>query len=158
MLLNGALTYWITFVEKGVVYEGMAPSGEKLSISTSTKKNVPIYHVKVTITPKGAGAKPHTLEFQRSFTEWFDSAGHFVAPPFQTVFASSVPLIATVDPKRVAPAKATSAPATVASDAAAGETDFVQLDQATLDALAAGATGADTTGSASGKKTKRRKA
>lgn len=153
MVLNAALTYWITFVEKGVVYEGVAPSGDKISIATSTKKNVPIYNVKVTITPK-KGGKSHTLEFQRPFTEWFDSVGHFIAPPFQTIFASSVPIIATADPKRVAESQTTpSVPAATAT----GETDFVQLDQATLDALAAGTTGAET-GSVSGKKSKRRKA
>ena len=29
-VLNTALTYWITFVEKGVVYQGVAPKGEKV--------------------------------------------------------------------------------------------------------------------------------
>jgi hypothetical protein len=29
-VLNGALTYWIGFVEKGIVYQGIAPSGEKV--------------------------------------------------------------------------------------------------------------------------------
>ena len=37
----------------------------------------------------------------RSFTEWFDAKGHFIAQPFQELFASSVPLIARLDPKRV---------------------------------------------------------
>lgn len=31
-LLNGALTGWIMFVEKGVVYEGTSPSGEKVRL------------------------------------------------------------------------------------------------------------------------------
>lgn len=29
-LLNGLLTFWMMFVEKGVVYQGVAPSGDKV--------------------------------------------------------------------------------------------------------------------------------
>lgn len=32
VVLNGALTAWVSFVEKGVVYEGTAPSGETVSV------------------------------------------------------------------------------------------------------------------------------
>ncbi|KAI1872706.1 hypothetical protein JX265_005586 [Neoarthrinium moseri] len=144
-VLNTALTYWISFVEKGVVYQGVAPSGDKISIATSTKKNVPTYEVKITITPKSG--KPETIEIKRSFTEWFDSAGHFIAAPFQSVFAASVPLIAKADPKRAETAK--QAPT-------AAQSDFLDVDPAMLDAIAAGtATGAD---ASAGKKSKRRKA
>lgn len=30
MALNTALTYWIGFVEKGVIYQGIAPNGDKV--------------------------------------------------------------------------------------------------------------------------------
>ena len=33
-LLNGALTYWIGFVEKGVVYQGTAPDGSTVCSSS----------------------------------------------------------------------------------------------------------------------------
>ncbi|RYP25157.1 hypothetical protein DL765_000038 [Monosporascus sp. GIB2] len=149
-LLNGLLTYWIAYVEAGTVYQGTAPDGSKISIATFTKKNVPVYDVKITLTPpaskeKGNGAKEEkkTIELARSFTEWFDVQGHFIAPPFQTMLATSVPVIGKADPKR----------AVVADDSA-----FMNADAATLDALLASsseATGADAT---AGKKTKRRKA
>lgn len=29
-VLNGVLTFWMMFVEKGVIYQGIAPSGEKV--------------------------------------------------------------------------------------------------------------------------------
>lgn len=32
VILNAAMTGWMQFVEKGVVYEGVAPSGEKVSL------------------------------------------------------------------------------------------------------------------------------
>lgn len=32
-LLNAVLTYWIAYVEKGVVYQGVAPSGDKVRLS-----------------------------------------------------------------------------------------------------------------------------
>ncbi|ETS87330.1 hypothetical protein PFICI_01158 [Pestalotiopsis fici W106-1] len=143
-LLNAVLTYWIAYVEKGVVYQGVSPSGEKISISTSTKKNVPEYNVNISITSKNG--KTETIEIKRSFTEWFDSAGHFIAPPFQTLFATSVPLIAKADPKRIEAAK----------PAQPSQSNFTDMDPELLDALAAGSTGAEP--EASGKKSKRRKA
>ncbi|KAI0846887.1 SPC25-domain-containing protein [Daldinia vernicosa] len=142
-LLNGILTYWISFVEKGTVYQGVAPDGSKISISTSTKKNVPIYNVKITVTPKNGS--PETIELARSFTEWFDVQGHFIARPFQTVFATAVPLIAKADPKRV--------------QAAAQVPDFLNADADVLDAIAASqstSTGAEA--APASKKSKRRKA
>ncbi|KAI0426932.1 microsomal signal peptidase 25 kDa subunit-domain-containing protein [Xylaria sp. FL1042] len=149
-LINGALTIWITFVEKGTVYQGKAPDGTKISISTSTKKNEPIYHVVVEVTPKGGAASK--IEFARSFTEWFDAQGHFVALPFQIMLATTVPVIAQADPKRAA-AAATATPSLPSTETSS---EFLNVDAATLDALAA----AETTGADSnaGKKAKRRKA
>ncbi|KAI1807318.1 SPC25-domain-containing protein [Daldinia bambusicola] len=152
-LLNGILTFWISFVEKGVVYQGVAPDGSKISIATSTKKNVPIYNVKIAITPpKTTNAPQETIELARPFTEWFDVQGHFIARPFQSMFATAVPLVAKADPKRVEPA----APAVP---------DFLSADADVLDAIAASqaasasaATGAEAAAPASGKKSKRRKA
>ncbi|KAL2019496.1 hypothetical protein VTK56DRAFT_9612 [Thermocarpiscus australiensis] len=109
-LLNGALTAWLLYVERGTVYEGTAPpsaGGEKLKlrIATATRKHVPTYHVTVEIFSSSSGKekkeKKETLEISRSFTEWFDAAGHFVAAPFQSMLASSVPVIGRLDPKRV---------------------------------------------------------
>ena len=34
-LLNAVLTYWIAFVERGVVYQGRAPDGSKVRLSVS---------------------------------------------------------------------------------------------------------------------------
>ncbi|KAI1647824.1 SPC25-domain-containing protein [Daldinia loculata] len=142
-LLNAILTYWIGFVEKGTVYQGVAPDGSKISISTSTKKNVPVYNVKITVTPKNGA--PETIELARPFTEWFDVQGHFIARPFQTVFATAVPLIAKADPKRV--------------QAAAPVPDFLNADADVLDAIAASQSTSTGAEAASGsKKSKRRKA
>ncbi|KAI1166576.1 microsomal signal peptidase 25 kDa subunit-domain-containing protein [Nemania serpens] len=152
-IVNGALTLWINFVEKGTVYQGTAPDGTKISVSTSTKKNEPTYYIVVDITPKSGGGS-RKIELARSFTDWFDVQGHFVALPFQTILATTVPLIAKADPKRAA------AVPPVSSPAPAPESDFLNVDAQTLDALAA----ADTTGAESneagsvGKKSKRRKA
>ncbi|KAK8056276.1 hypothetical protein PG993_001503 [Apiospora rasikravindrae] len=147
-VINTILTYWIAFVEKGIVYQGTTPKGDNISIATSTDKNIPIYKMKITVTSKGG--KPNHIELQKSFTEWFDAAGHFIVPPFQSMLATSVPLIATADPKRGAAAATAQEPTS----------DFVNMDQDVLNALATGedvgnATSADAT---SGKKSKRRKA
>ncbi|KAK4250415.1 microsomal signal peptidase 25 kDa subunit-domain-containing protein [Corynascus novoguineensis] len=102
-LLNGALTLWVLYAERGTVYVGTSRDGaETLRVSTATRKNVPEYLVTVEVTRKGAA--PEEIKFARSFTEWFDEAGHFVAAPFQAAFANSVPAIGRADPKKVATA------------------------------------------------------
>ncbi|OAQ96696.1 hypothetical protein LLEC1_06390 [Akanthomyces lecanii] len=101
MGLNGALTYWQTQREKNIIYEGTAPSGDKITISTTTKKNIPIYNLGITVSPKRAAEKPQTYALARDFAGWFDEVGFFVAAPFQEMLASAVPLIGKQDPKRV---------------------------------------------------------
>ncbi|KAH8759043.1 microsomal signal peptidase 25 kDa subunit [Diaporthe sp. PMI_573] len=145
-LLNTALTLWIWLKEKGIVYVGTAPKGETVTIATHTKKNVPIYNLAITITPKTGS--PTTINLSRSFTEWFDAAGRFVATPFQTMLASTVPVIGSLDPKRANVPAAESAP---------------QYTEEELSAMlaAAGASPDDTaeaTGSSAKKGGKRRKA
>ncbi|OLN81100.1 Signal peptidase complex subunit SPC2 [Colletotrichum chlorophyti] len=98
-LLNGALTLWIWLKEAGTVYEGTSPSGDKISIATTTKKNIPIYNMKITIIAKNSEKK--TLELSKPFAEWFDSQGHFVAVPFQEILATNISAIGKLDPKRV---------------------------------------------------------
>ncbi|EON97763.1 putative signal peptidase complex protein [Phaeoacremonium minimum UCRPA7] len=144
-ILNGALTLWIWGKEKGTVYVGTAPSGERISIATTTKKNVPIYNLAITITPKSTSAKPQTLNIARSFTEWFDAAGHFVAAPFQNMLASSVPAIASSDSKRLQSLKS--------SDIKQGTTYSTEM----LDAVLAANAGAESSGTPK-KGGKRRKA
>ncbi|KAI0022323.1 microsomal signal peptidase 25 kDa subunit-domain-containing protein [Xylariomycetidae sp. FL0641] len=144
-VLNTALTFWIGFVEKSTVYQGTAPDGSHVSIATSTKKNDPTYYVTITVTPPKSSGKPQVVEFARPFKNWFDAQGHFIAPPFQTMLATSVPVIAQADPKRIA----------AVSDAFSS--DLLNADPSMLDAIAAAdTTGAETAGA--GKKSKRRKA
>ncbi|KAM0346590.1 hypothetical protein ACHAPU_005302 [Fusarium lateritium] len=102
-LINTALTLWIMFREKGVIYEGTSPSGEKVSISSSTKKNVPIYNLEVNVTDKSSKSSVHKIS--KPFTGWFDETGQFVAIPFQELLANSVPAIGKRDPKRVTVSK-----------------------------------------------------
>jgi hypothetical protein len=100
-LLQGALTYWISFVENGTVYQGQAPNGgPKISIASSNKKNEPVYKLKIT-TQSPSGGKSESIELEKSFTEWFDESGLFVAAPFQSFLASSIPVVGRADPKRV---------------------------------------------------------
>ncbi|KAK0628466.1 microsomal signal peptidase 25 kDa subunit-domain-containing protein [Bombardia bombarda] len=90
-LLNGALTLWIFYVEKGAVYEGTAPDADRTTIRITTA------------TPSATEELRNTV-LTRPFTEWFDGAGHFVAAPFQAMLASSIPVVGRLDPKRVAAA------------------------------------------------------
>ncbi|KAK0718913.1 microsomal signal peptidase 25 kDa subunit-domain-containing protein [Apiosordaria backusii] len=103
-ILNGFLTFWILFVEKGTIYQGTSPKGDKIRISTETKKNVPVYYMTIEVKDGKTGEKK-TLKISRSFTEWFDAAGRFVAAPLQTVLAQGVEVIGRVDTKRANAAK-----------------------------------------------------
>ncbi|KAK0632526.1 microsomal signal peptidase 25 kDa subunit-domain-containing protein [Immersiella caudata] len=149
-LLNGALTLWIFYVERGTIYEGTAPSsagGDTIRISTHTKKNVPEYNVTVEVTGKD-GKKKGKVEVTKPFTEWFDATGHFVAAPFQSVLATAVPAVGKADPKRVAGPK----------EGAAATTTTTYTPEI-LEALAAGTLGSETSGAEpkSGKKGERRR-
>ncbi|KAK4674012.1 signal peptidase complex subunit spc2 [Podospora pseudopauciseta] len=103
-ILNGLLTFWIFYVEKGTIYQGTSPKGDKIRISTETKKNVPVYHMTIEVKDGKTGERK-TLKISRSFTEWFDAAGRFVAAPLQTVLAQGVDVVGRVDTKRANAAK-----------------------------------------------------
>ncbi|KAK0703611.1 microsomal signal peptidase 25 kDa subunit-domain-containing protein [Lasiosphaeria miniovina] len=114
MVLNGALTFWLLAVEKGTVYVGRAPTGETVRIATASERQAakgqaPQYRVTAQVEG-GAGVKGKAavekLVFTRSFAEWFDEAGNFVTPPFQSMLARAVPVVGKLDPKRVAAAPA----------------------------------------------------
>lgn len=53
----------------------------------------------------GKTGERKTLKISRSFTEWFDATGRFVAAPLQTVLAQGVDVIGRVDTKRANAAK-----------------------------------------------------
>ncbi|KAL1902045.1 hypothetical protein Cpir12675_000151 [Ceratocystis pirilliformis] len=97
--LNGLMTLWSYFFEMNIVYEGTAPDGSRLSISTSTNKGSPNYKINATVISKAG--KPRTMEFQAPFSAWFDETGRFVALPFQQMLATNVALIGSIDPERV---------------------------------------------------------
>ncbi|KAL7813944.1 microsomal signal peptidase 25 kDa subunit domain-containing protein [Trichoderma aethiopicum] len=98
-LLNGLLTFWMMFVEKGVVYQGVAPSGDKITVATSTKKLDPTYRLSITVTDKSA--KSRIIEIAKPFASFFDESGYFVAAPFQQILATAVPIVGKLDPKRI---------------------------------------------------------
>ncbi|KAF2756748.1 hypothetical protein EJ05DRAFT_477832 [Pseudovirgaria hyperparasitica] len=97
--LNSAFTYWIWAVEKGLIFEGVAKTGEKISIASSTKKHTPIYNLTVTITPKSG--KPTCLTPAAPFSQWFTADGYFIAKPFQQWLCASIPLVGAQDPNNV---------------------------------------------------------
>ncbi|KAM0330039.1 hypothetical protein ACHAQA_004210 [Verticillium albo-atrum] len=142
-IINSALTLWIWLVENGIVYQGTSPSGEKISIATSTVKNVPTYNLKITLTPK-SGA-PTTLDLARPFTQWFDAKGTFVVVPFQEMLATGIPAVGKLDSRRV-------------RSGAEAEKQQEEYDPEVLNALLAASPSASATGSAAATKaTKRRK-
>jgi len=100
-LLNGAFSYWLWFVEKGVVYEGEGKTG-KIRISSSTKKHIPVYECDVVFRPAPYESNPEQkLHIRRAMTQWFTTDGYFTAKPFQQWLASEIPVIGAADPDNV---------------------------------------------------------
>ncbi|KAL8963567.1 MAG: hypothetical protein Q9193_000190 [Seirophora villosa] len=99
-ILNGALTYWIWGVEKGMVFTGQI-NNSLISIASSVSKHKPIYSLKVHCGRPGRDIE--NLEFSAPFTRWFDSDGYFVPAPFQRWLASEIPLVGEADPRKVDP-------------------------------------------------------
>jgi signal peptidase complex subunit 2 len=97
--INGLLSLWIWGIQQNAVYDGANKNGDRIEISTSTQKYVPIYNVSVT-TYKYKG-KTESVTFSKPFMEWFDKKGHFVSTPFQQIFATNVKIVGEADPKRV---------------------------------------------------------
>ncbi|KAL6694564.1 microsomal signal peptidase 25 kDa subunit domain-containing protein [Trichoderma pleuroticola] len=98
-ILNGLLTFWMMFVEKGVIYQGITPSGEKITVASATKKLDPTYRLSITVTDKSA--KSRIIEVAKPFASFFDESGYFVAAPFQQILATAVPVVGKLDPKRI---------------------------------------------------------
>ncbi|KAL7786771.1 microsomal signal peptidase 25 kDa subunit domain-containing protein [Trichoderma ceciliae] len=98
-ILNGILTFWMMVVEKGVVYQGVSPSGEKITVASATKKLDPTYRLAVTVTDRSS--KSRIIEVAKPFASFFDESGYFVAIPFQEILATAVPVVGKLDPKRI---------------------------------------------------------
>ncbi|KAM6484580.1 microsomal signal peptidase 25 kDa subunit-domain-containing protein [Trichoderma sp. SZMC 28011] len=98
-VLNGVLTFWMMFVEKGVIYQGIAPSGEKITVASATKKLDPTYRLSITVTDKSS--KSRIIEVAKPFASFFDESGYFVAAPFQQILATAVYVVGKADPKRI---------------------------------------------------------
>ncbi|MCJ1408873.1 hypothetical protein MMC19_002950 [Ptychographa xylographoides] len=98
-LLNGALTLWIWFAEKGKIFQGTSAKGTLLTIASSVTKHTPIYKLTVRYSDPET-SEPfdwQTQEISAPFTEWFTAEGMFVAKPFQQWLASKVSLIGEAD-------------------------------------------------------------
>ncbi|KAB5530502.1 microsomal signal peptidase 25 kDa subunit-domain-containing protein [Coniochaeta sp. 2T2.1] len=156
-VLNTALTLWIWKREKGVVYVGTAPSGETVTIATSTTKHDPTYHLTITISPKSG--TPQTTTISRPFNTWFDSAGHFVPAPFQTMLATAIPAVGKLDPKRLSQPAAQATPEEKTETQAATGTESrytAEMLDAISSEMASGNDAAAATPGTGGKKGKRR--
>jgi len=103
MVLNGAFTYWLWWVEGSTIYVGER-KGVKLVLSSSSDKSSASYNVKVKYTTSSKTATTQQqqwkeIELKSPFAKWFSSDGYFVARPFQHFLASNIPIVGEADPK-----------------------------------------------------------
>ncbi|SMQ46550.1 unnamed protein product [Zymoseptoria tritici ST99CH_1A5] len=139
LVLNTALTAWMYFVEKGLIFEGTR-DGKKLSISSSTKKHDPSYYLDVSVSSNGS--EPSSWQVKTPFTTFFTRDGFFVAQPFQQWLATTVEVVGNADLK----------------NASRDERDNLAAPTATFSAIESTNGDVDATGAESkGKGTKRSK-
>lgn len=95
VILNVAYTYWIVFVEKGVVFNGHKEASEnkqksvsnnqKLTIATKKgskdSKYDPVYEITVTISPAGSSAQT-VVSKSLQFNDYFATSGFIVFDKF----------------------------------------------------------------------------
>lgn len=111
--LNSFFTYWLWYVEKGLIFEGTRDGKKvretfigstsiltslKISIRTKVNKHDPTYYVDFSVT-NNATTAVSTRQIKTPFTTWFTEDGFFVAQPFQQWLASSIETIGDVDSK-----------------------------------------------------------
>lgn len=99
-LLNGALTYWVWGIESGKVFVGTRPGGQKLTLSSSVTKNVPIYKLKIRYEAPETGARfvdDETIEGH--FTEWFNIHGFLDKKAFRRWLAGNIEVVGLADPQ-----------------------------------------------------------
>ncbi|KAK2758717.1 hypothetical protein FQN54_003407 [Arachnomyces sp. PD_36] len=91
-ILNTALTYWIWGVEAGQVFSGTRDGGEKLTISSSSKKYSPLYTLDIKYV--NAQGKPiQEKKIETSFTRWFSADGIFHPEPLRQWLASEIEVL-----------------------------------------------------------------
>ncbi|OJD17071.1 hypothetical protein AJ78_02820 [Emergomyces pasteurianus Ep9510] len=95
-ILNLALTLWIWLVEAGQVFEGSREGGEKLQISSSTKKHSPLYTLRIRHTSK-SGAVFQDATVSAPFSKWFSADGAFHPEPFKHWLNSEIKALKGLD-------------------------------------------------------------
>lgn len=104
MVLNGAFTYWLWWVEGSTIYVGERKGANLVLSSSSDKSSSPSYNIKAKYTTSSKTATTQLLqwkeiELKSPFAKWFSSDGYFVARPFQHFLASNIPIVGEADPK-----------------------------------------------------------
>ncbi|KAK2739904.1 hypothetical protein FQN55_009077 [Onygenales sp. PD_40] len=93
--LNLAFTGWIWLVEAGQVFEGKR-AGETLQIFSSTKKNSPLYTLRIKHT-SSSGSLLQDTSITAPFSNWFSADGMFHPEPFRQWLASEIGALKAVD-------------------------------------------------------------
>jgi hypothetical protein len=120
-ILNGAFTYWLLWVEKGIIYVGERAGTKvnsvleadecrvctnpesQLVISSTTEKNSPTYNVTARYTRSKGNSDGQWKEIKvnAAYSRWFSSDGFFVPKPFQQWLASEISVVGEADPANV---------------------------------------------------------
>lgn len=92
-ILNGALTGWIWFVEKGIVFTG--ERGDELLLKLRSlpahKKYDPVYRLIATWNAKAKASE--TREISAPFPKFFSEDGYFVAQEFEGWLKTELPML-----------------------------------------------------------------
>jgi len=90
--LNLALTIWIWAVEAGQIFEGTREGGEKLKIRSSSKRNSPIYSLRI-LHISSDGKVLQEKKAEAAFTRWFSGDGFFHPGSFRHWLDSEIDIL-----------------------------------------------------------------
>jgi hypothetical protein len=99
-LLNGALTAYVYFVERGCVCEGQRKGGQMLKIWSRGKKHSPEYEIEVKYQAKG-GTVWEEKVVKGVFMQWFSKEGYLQRKEFAGWLAGSVDVIGQAEKERM---------------------------------------------------------
>lgn len=99
-ILNGALTGYIFFIERGTVFVGTRAGGQRLEIRSRGKKHSPSYALSVKYQAPNGGTVWEEKTFSGEFMQWFSKEGYLRRKEFAQWLSENVEVLGLAEKGR----------------------------------------------------------
>jgi hypothetical protein len=99
-LLNGALTAYVFFVERGTVFNGVRKGGQRLQLRSRGKKHSPVYELEVRYQAPNGGTVWENKTVKGEFMQWFSKEGYLQRKEFASWLAANVDVLGLAEKER----------------------------------------------------------